>query len=126
MSRDELLVLRKTLNELLEKKWIRQSKSSCGAPVLFTKKPGGDLRLCMDYRGLNAVTKKDRYPIPPIKDTLEAAGRSRWLTKLDVSSDFHRIQIAQGEEWKTAMRTRYGTYEWLVTPFGLSGGPATF
>ncbi|KAI0992952.1 hypothetical protein K3495_g15232 [Podosphaera aphanis] len=126
MSRDELLVLRKTLTELLDKRWIRQSKSPCGAPVLFAKKPGGGLRFCVDYRGLNAVTRKDRYPIPLIKETLEAVGRSRWLTKLDVSSAFHRIRIAKGEEWKTAMRTRYGTYEWLVTPFGLSGGPATF
>lgn len=126
MSRDELLVLRKTLTELLDKRWIRQSKSPCGSPVLFTKKPGGGLRFCVDYRGLNAVTRKDRYPIPLIKETLEAVGRSKWLTKLDVSSAFHRIRIAKGEEWKTAMRTRYGSYEWLVTPFGLSGGPATF
>ena len=126
MSRDELLVLRKTLTELLNKRWIRQSKSSCGAPVLFAKKPGGGLRFCVDYRGLNAVTKKDRYPIPLIKETLQTVGRSRWLTKLDVTSAFHRIRIAEGEEWKTAMRTRYGTFEWLVTPFGLSGGPSTF
>lgn len=126
MSRDELLVLRKTLTELLDKGWIRQSKSSCGAPVLFARKPGGGLRFCVDYRGLNAVTRKDRYPIPLIKETLEVVGRSKWLTKLDVSSAFHRIRIDKGEEWKTAMRTRYGTYEWLVTPFGLSGGPATF
>ena len=84
------------------------------------------MRFCIDYRGLNAVTRKDRYPIPLIKETLEAVGRSKWLTKLDVSSAFHRIRIAKGEEWKTAMRTRYGSYEWLVTPFGLSGGPATF
>ena len=126
MSRDELLVLRKTLTELLDKRWIRQSKSPCGSPVLFTKKPGGGLRFCVDYRGLNSVTRKDRYPIPLIKETLEPVGRSKWLTKLDVSSAFHRIRIAKGEEWKTAMRTRYGSYEWLVTPFGLSGGPATF
>lgn len=126
MSRDELLVLCKTLTELLDKNWIRQSKSPCGAPVLFAKKPGGRLRFCVDYWGLNAVTKKDRYPIPLIRETLEAIGQSRWLTKLDVSSAFHQIRIAKGEEWKTAMRTRYGTYEWLVTPFGLSDGRATF
>ena len=126
MSRDELLVLRKNLTELLDKKFIRLSKSPAGAPVLFAKKPGGGLRFCVDYRALNAVTKKDRYPIPLIKETLGAMSKAKWLTKLDVSAAFHRIRVAKGEEWKTAFRTRYGLYEWMVTPFGLTGAPATF
>ena len=115
MSRDELLVLRKTLTELLDQNFIRVSKSSAGAPVLFAKKPGGGLRFCVDYRGLNAITKKDRYPLPLIKETLRALNQACWLTKLDVSAAFHRIRVKAGEEWKTAMRTRYGSYEWLVT-----------
>lgn len=126
MSREELLVLRKTLMELLDKNWIRASKSSAGAPVLFAKKPGGGLRFCVDYRALNAITKKDRYPLPLIRETLRALSKAKWLTKLDVSAAFHRIRVTEGDEWKTAMRTRYGSYEWLVTPFGLTGAPATF
>lgn len=125
-SRDELFVLRKTLTELLEKDFIPVSKSSAGAPVLFVKKPGGGLRFCVDYGALNAITKKDRYPLPLIKETLRALSQARWLTKLDVSQAFHQIRMAKGEEWKTAFRTRYGLYEWNVVPFGLTGAPATF
>ena len=126
MSHDELLVLRKELTSLLEKEFIQQSKSSAAAPVLFAKKPGGGLRFCVDYRGINAITKKDRYPLPLIKETLNALNSAKWLTKLDVSAAFHRIRIAKGEEWKTAFRTRYGLFEWKVCPFGLTGAPATF
>lgn len=126
MSHDELLVLRKELTSLLDKDFIQQSKSSAAAPVLFARKPGGGLRFCVDYRGINAITKKDRYPLPLIKETLNALNSARWLTKLDVSAAFHRIRIAKGEEWKTAFRTRYGLYEWKVCPFGLTGAPATF
>ena len=126
MSHDELLVLRKELTSLLEKDFIQQSKSSAAAPVLFAKKPGGGLRFCVDYRGINAITKKDRYPLPLIKETLNALNSAKWLTKLDVSAAFHRIRIAKGEEWKTAFRTRYGLFEWKVCPFGLTGAPATF
>ena len=126
MSRDELLVLRKTLTELLDKNYIRLSSSPAGAPVLFAKKPGGGLRFCVDYRGLNAITKHDRFPLPLIRETLAAMSKAKWLTKLDVSAAFYKIRIAKGEEWKTAFRTRYGLYEWLVTPFGLTGAPGTF
>jgi len=126
MSRDELLVLRKELTSYLDKDYIQASKSPAGAPVLFARKPGGGLRFCIDYRGLNAITRKDRYPLPLIRETLGALGRAKWLTKLDVSSAFHRIRIAKGEEWKTAFRTRYGLYEWKVCPFGLANAPATF
>ncbi|KAI0994029.1 hypothetical protein K3495_g14155 [Podosphaera aphanis] len=109
MSRDELLVLRKTLTDLLGKGWIRASSSSGGAPVLFVKKPGGGLRFCVDYRALNAITRQDRY-----------------FTKVDVRAAFHRLRIKEGDEWKTAFRTRFGLFEWLVTPFGLAGAPASF
>lgn len=126
MSRDELLVLRKELTSYLSKDYIQASKSSAGAPVLFAKKPGGGLRFCVDFRGLNSITQKDRYPLPLIRETLSALGKARWLTKLDVSSAFHRIRIAKGDEWKTAFRTRYGLYEWKVCPFGLANAPATF
>jgi predicted aspartyl protease len=126
MSKEELLVLRKTLSELLDKNFIRASNSPAAAPVLFVKKPGGGLRFCVDYRKLNEITRKDRYPLPLITETLRSLARAKWLTKLDVSAAFHKIRIREGDEWKTAFRTRYGLYEWLVTPFGLTGAPATF
>ena len=126
MSRDELLVLRKTLTDLLDKGFIRVSNSPAAAPVLFVKKPGGGLRFCVDYRGLNRVTRNDRYPLPLIYETLRNISKARWFTKLDVKAAFYKIRIAEGDEWLTAFRTRYGLYEWLVTPFGLANAPSTF
>lgn len=126
MTQEELMVLRKTLTELLDKNFIRVSHSSAAAPVLFVRKPGGGLRFCVDYRALNAITKKDRYPLPLIHETLNQIGRAKWFTKLDVSAAFHKIRITKGQEWLTAFRTRYGLYEWLVTPFGLANAPSTF
>jgi transposase InsO family protein len=126
MSRDELLVLRKTLYELLGQGFIRASSSGAGAPVIFVRKPGGGLRFCVDYRGLNAVTKKDRYPLPLIGETLRSIAGAKWVSKVDVISAFHRLRIREGDEWKTAFRTRLGSFEWLVTPFGLCGAPASF
>ena len=126
MSRDELLVLRKTLNELLDKGFIRVSNSPASAPILFVKKPGGGLRFCVDYRALNKLTRKDRYPLPLIQETLRNLSEARIFTKLDVIAAFHRIRIAKGDEWKTAFRTRFGLYEWMVTPFGLANAPSTF
>ena len=126
MSRDELLVLRKTLTELLDKGFIKVSNSSAAAPVLFVRKPGGGLRFCCDYRALNKLTRKDRYPLPLIQETLNRIGKAKWFTKMDVIAAFHKIRIKEGDEWKTAFRTRFGLYEWLVTPFGLANAPSTF
>src|SRR5208282_3656250 len=126
MSREELLVLRKTLMELLDKGFIRVSNSPAAALVLFVKKPGGGLRFCVDYRGLNRVTKKDRYPLPLIYETLRNISKVKWFTKLDIIAAFHKLRIFEGDEWKTAFRTRYGLYEWMVTPFGLANAPSTF
>ncbi|KAF4478229.1 Transposon Tf2-6 polyprotein [Colletotrichum fructicola Nara gc5] len=126
MSREELLVLRKTLRDLLDKGFIRASSSEASAPVLFVRKPGGGIRFCVDYRALNELTKRDRYPLPLIRETLRTISAARWFTKLDVVAAFHKIRIAEGEEHKTAFRTRYGLFEWLVVPFGLTGAPATF
>lgn len=126
MTKEELIVLRKTLTELLDKNFIRVSHSSAAAPVLFVRKPSGGLRFCVDYRALNAITKKDRYPLPLIHETLTQIGKAKWFTKLDVSAAFHKIRIAEGQEWMTAFRTRYGLFEWQVTPFGLANAPSTF
>ena len=126
MSKEELLILKKTLTELLDKDFIRVSNSSAAAPVLFAKKPNDGLRFCVDYRRLNEITKKDKYPLPLITETLRQLSTAVWFTKLDVNAAFYKIRIKEGDEWKTAFRTRYGLYEWLVTPFGLTGAPATF
>jgi hypothetical protein len=123
MSRDELLVLQKTLLEYLDKGYIRASQSPAASPVLFAKKPGGGLRFCVDYCGINQMTIKDRYPLPLIKETLHQISQARWITKLDVKAAFHKIRMAAGEEWKTAFRTRYGLYEWKVV---LCNGPSVF
>ena len=126
MSQDELKVLKKFLDENLEKGFIRPSNSSAASPVLFARKPGGGLRLCVDYRALNAITVKNRYPIPLIQETLARICRAKIYTKLDIIAAFNKIRMAAGEEWKTAFRTRYGLYESLVMNFGLCGAPSTF
>ena len=95
MTRDELLVLRKTLNELLNKGFIRTSNSLIGAPVLFVKKEGG-LRFYVDYWGLNDITRKDRYPLPLIKETLNGISKVRYFTKLDITAVFYKIRIVKG------------------------------
>ena len=126
MSREMLLVLRKELTSLLAKGFIRVSSSPAAAPVLFVKKPGGGLRFCVDYRALNLITRKDRYPLPLIRETLHQINKAKWFTKLDIIAAFNKIRIAKGDEWKTAFRTRYGLFEWLVTPFGMANAPSTF
>ncbi|OAQ57620.2 retrovirus polyprotein [Pochonia chlamydosporia 170] len=126
MSEDELIVLRKFLQENLDKGFIRASTSPAASPVLFAKKPGGGLRFCVDYRALNAITIKNRYPLPLIQETLSQLSQAKYFTKLDVVAAFNRIRIKEGQEWMTAFNTRYGLFESLVVPFGLSNAPATF
>jgi Reverse transcriptase (RNA-dependent DNA polymerase)/RNase H-like domain found in reverse transcriptase len=126
MSHDELRVLRKWLDENLRKGFIRPSSSSAAAPVLFARKPQGGLRLCVDYRGLNAITKKNKYPIPLIRETLAMVTRAKIFTKLDVIAAFNRLRIAEGHEPLTAFRTRWGLFESLVMPFGLTNAPASW
>ena len=126
MSRDELLVLREYLEANLGKGFIRASRSPAASPVLFVRKPGGGLRFCVDYRALNALTVKNRYPIPLIRETLDRLCKAQYYTKLDIIAAFNRLRIAKGDEWKTAFRTRYGLFEYLVMPFGLTNGPASF
>jgi hypothetical protein len=126
MSREELLLLRRLLIELLNKNFICINSSSAAAPVLFAKKPSGGLRFCVNYRGLNAITRKNRYPLLLIRETLRSISKAKWLTKFNVIAAFHKIRIVEDDKWKIAFRTRYNLYEWLVTLFGLTGALATF
>lgn len=126
MSLDELKVLRKFLDDNLARGFIRASKSPAASPVLFAKKPGGGLRFCVDYRALNALTIKNRYPLPLLRETLARLSKAKFYTKLDVIGAFNRIRMAEGDEWLTAFNTRYGLFESLVMPFGLCNAPATF
>ncbi|XP_052117210.1 uncharacterized protein LOC127747411 [Arachis duranensis] len=126
MAPPELKELKKQLKDLLDAGFIRPSKAPYGAPVLFQKKHDGSLRLCIDYRALNKVTIKNKYPIPLIADLFDQLGRAKWFSKLDLRSGYHQVRIANGDEPKTMCVTRYGSYEWLVMPFGLTNAPATF
>ena len=126
MSRDELHVVRKWLDDNLEKGFIRESRSPCAAPLLLAAKPGGGVRICQDYRGLNAITVKNRYPLPLIRETLDALSRAKYFRKLDIIAAFNNLRIAEGHEWKTAFVTRFGLFETLVLPFGLCNAPSSF
>src|SRR5437762_8606199 len=96
-------------------------------PILFVPKGNdGDLRLCVDYRGLNSVTIKNRYPLPLVGEIMDRLSKAKVFTKLDLRNAYYRIRIREGDEWKTAFRTRYGHFEYMVMPFGLANAPATF
>ncbi|KAJ1572357.1 hypothetical protein NDA11_003445 [Ustilago hordei] len=122
----EMSELRRYLDENLEKGFIRPSKSPARSPVLFVPKKDGGLRLCVDYRGLNKITVKNRAPLPLIEEQLFLLRKARIYTKLDLRAAYNLIQIAKGDEWKTAFGTQLGLYEYLVMPFGLANAPAHF
>lgn len=126
LSEREHAALREWLAENLRRGFIRPSKSPAGAPMLFAEKKSGDLRPCHDYRGLNAITIKNRMPLPLISDSLDRLRGARIFTKLDIRGAYNLVRIREGDEWKTAFRTRYGLFETLVMPFGLTNAPATF
>ena len=125
LSETETKALQEFLNEHLASGFIRPSRSPHGAPVLFVKKRDGSLQLCIDFRGLNKITQKDRYPLLLITD-LDAPQKARIYTKIDLQHAYHLVRIAKGDEWKTTFRTQWGSFEWNVMPFGLSYAPAPF
>jgi hypothetical protein len=126
LSEVEQTALREYIQENLTKGHIRSSSAPGGAPVLFVRKADGSLRLCVDYRRLNRLTRKDKYPLPLISGTLDRLRTAKHFSKLDLRVGYSNVRIADGDEWKTAFRTRYGTYEYLVMPFGLTNAPAAF
>ena len=118
--------LKKYLKENMEKGFIRKSTYPAGAPILFVKKKDWSLRLCVDYRKLNNITIRNSYPLPLISDLLDRVKESKIFTRLDLKSAYNLVRIKKGDEYKTAFRTRYSHYEYLVMPFGLRNAPATF
>eukprot|EP00253_Pinus_taeda_P009241 PITA_09241 len=122
----ELTELKMQLQELLDKNYICPSVSPWGAPVLFVRKKDGTLRMCIDYRQLNKLTIKNKYPLPQIDELFDQVKGAEVFSKIDLRSGYHQIRIKDEDIAKTAFRTRYGHYEFVVLPFGLTNAPATF
>ena len=125
-SATELAELKSQLAELIALGFIQPSKSPYGAPVLFVKKKDGTTRMCIDYRALNDITVKNAYPLPLVGELFDRLQGARYFSKIDLRSGYHQIRVAAEDVPKTAFRTRYGHYEFLVLPFGLTNAPATF
>jgi hypothetical protein len=126
MSANQLIALKKYLTKALRKKWIVPNAAEYGSPVLFAKKPNGELRFCVNYRAINARLKKDVYPLPLIFETLDRFRKAKLFTKLDVRNAFHRIRINPGSEKITTFRTRFGQYKYQILPFKFTSGPSIF
>ena len=122
----ELETLKTYIETNLANDFIRPSKSPTGAPILFDQKPDGNLRLCVDFWGLNNITIQNRYPLPLIGELLDRLSRAKRFTQLDLTNVYYRMRICEGDKWKTAFKTRYGHFKYQVISFGLSNTPATF
>ncbi|GJT25897.1 putative nucleotidyltransferase, ribonuclease H [Tanacetum coccineum] len=126
LAPSEMQELSSQLQELQDKGFIRPSHSPWGAPVLFVKKKDGSFRMCIDYRELNKLTVKNRYPLPRIDDLFDQLQGARYFSKIDLRSGYHQLRVHEEDIPKTAFRTRYGHFEFTVMPFGLTNAPAVF
>ena len=126
MGVNELEELKKQLKELSDKGFIRPSASPWGAPVIFVDKKDGTQRMCVDYRSLNEVTIKNKYPLPRIDDLFDQLRGACVFSKIDLRSSYHQLKIRNTDIPKIAFTTRYGLYEYTVMSFGLTNAPAYF
>jgi hypothetical protein len=126
LSPRELIALKKFLEENLAKGFIQEFKSPASTPILFALKKDGSLRLYVDYQGLNAVTVKNRYSLPLISKIINRVQGAYYFSKIDLKNAYYRLRIKVGDEWKTAFKTRYSYYEFLVVLIGLINSSATF
>jgi hypothetical protein len=125
-SLEELQATRQYLTDHLSKGFIEPSQAPFAAPILFVKKHDGALRFCIDFRKLNSLTRKDRYPLPLLDETLNRMSQAKIFTKLDIRQAFHRVRMDPVLEELTTFRTRYRSYKCKVLPFGLTNRPATY
>jgi hypothetical protein len=126
ISGPELVELKKQIDELLEKGYIRPSTSPWAAPILFVEKKDGTKRMCIDYRALNEVTIKNKYPLPRIEDLFDQLRGASVFSKIDLRSGYHQLRIRPSDIPKTTFITKYGLYEFTVMSFGLTNAPAFF
>jgi len=126
LNQKELKQFKRQLNDFFSRRYIWQSKSPYGAPVLFIDKKDGKLKICNDYCALNKITIKNNYLLPHINDILDHLNEAKYLSQIDLKLGYYQILITNEDVGKIAMRTNYGFYEFLVMPFRLCNVPLMF